>query len=254
MVALISLLAIVTISLFMVRIGAVALTMTGLSKDLAFFQAQSAFSGVGFTTQESESVVSHPARRRIIRWLMLLGNAGITSSIATLILTFYRGTSQQMLFRLAVVVLGLALLWLAFTSKFVDRIFTKLIKAALSRWTKLSLRDYARLLKIGRGYTVSEIEVTSGEWLCDRNLNELALTAEGVLILGIRRADGTYLGVPLGSTNIRSGDVLTCFGREIILRQLAARATGTQGDAEHSAAVTEQQRIQQHEQELDMKL
>lgn len=56
MLALISLLVIVTVSIIIVRIGSVALTMTGVSKDLAVFQAQSAFSGVGFTTDESESV------------------------------------------------------------------------------------------------------------------------------------------------------------------------------------------------------
>jgi hypothetical protein len=251
MVALISLLVIVTISLIMVRIGADALTMTGLSRDLAFFQAQSAFSGVGFTTTESESVVSHPARRRIIRLLMLFGNAGITSSIATLILTFYRGTSRELALRLVIVAISLALLCLASTSKLVDRILTKLIKKALSRWTKLSVRDYARLLKIATGFAVSEIEIKSGEWLCDRTLSEVALTSEGVLVLGIRRTDGTYLGIPLGTTTIKCGDVLTCYGRENILRQLSERVSGTEGDAEHSAAVVEQQRIRQEEKELN---
>jgi len=78
MIALISLLVIITVSLIVIRMGAVALSMTGISEDMAVFQAQSAFSGVGFTTKESESVVNHPVRRRIIRLLMLMGNAGIT--------------------------------------------------------------------------------------------------------------------------------------------------------------------------------
>jgi hypothetical protein len=59
MVALTSLLVVITISIAVVRMGSVALVMTGLSKDHAVFQAQSAFSGVGFTTTESESVVGH---------------------------------------------------------------------------------------------------------------------------------------------------------------------------------------------------
>ena len=78
MVALIPLFVIITLSIIIVRIGAVALAMTGVSKDLAVFQAQFAFSGVGFTTNKSESVVKHPVRRRIIRLLMLMGNAGLT--------------------------------------------------------------------------------------------------------------------------------------------------------------------------------
>ncbi len=49
MFAVISLLAILSLSMLIVRIGAVALTMTGLSRDTASLQALSAFSGAGFT-------------------------------------------------------------------------------------------------------------------------------------------------------------------------------------------------------------
>jgi len=54
MIAPISLRVVVTISITVLRIGSVALVMTGLSKDLAILQAKSAFSGVGFTTNGSE--------------------------------------------------------------------------------------------------------------------------------------------------------------------------------------------------------
>ena len=47
-----------------------------------------AFSGVGFTTQESETLMGHSLRRKILSFLMLMGSAGLTSAIATLILTF----------------------------------------------------------------------------------------------------------------------------------------------------------------------
>lgn len=47
MAVLIFLLVAIAISMLVVRIGAIALQMTGLSADVASFQAQSAFSGVG---------------------------------------------------------------------------------------------------------------------------------------------------------------------------------------------------------------
>ena len=81
MVPLISLMIIILFSIIVVRIGTVALEMTGLSREVARFQAQSAFTGTGFTTAESEHVVSHPARRRIIRILIFIGNAGVISAI-----------------------------------------------------------------------------------------------------------------------------------------------------------------------------
>ena len=67
---------VIVASVVIVRTGAVALQMTGLDRATASFQALSAFTNCGFTTREAESVVNHPQRRRIVRALMLLGNAG----------------------------------------------------------------------------------------------------------------------------------------------------------------------------------
>ncbi len=76
------------VSLLITRIATVALTATGLSYDIARFQARSALSGVGFTTGEAEHIVEHPVRRRIILTLMLLGNAGLVTIVATTMLSF----------------------------------------------------------------------------------------------------------------------------------------------------------------------
>ena len=88
MAALVSVLIAVILSLLVTRVAAEALTLTGLSHASASFQARSAFTGAGFTTAESESVVEHPVRRRIIMLLMFLGNAGVVTVISSLVLTF----------------------------------------------------------------------------------------------------------------------------------------------------------------------
>lgn len=44
----------IAICLLIVRAGAIALMMTGMSFDKARFQALTAFSGTGFTTREAE--------------------------------------------------------------------------------------------------------------------------------------------------------------------------------------------------------
>jgi hypothetical protein len=54
---------------------------------VARFQALSAFSGTGFTTREAERIVNHPRRRKIVIYLIMLGNAGIVSVIATFVVT-----------------------------------------------------------------------------------------------------------------------------------------------------------------------
>lgn len=81
MVAIAAVLTIVTISVLVTRVAATALETTGVSAELAHFQARSAFTGVGFTTSEAEAVVDHPVRRRIMLVLMLTGNAGLVSVV-----------------------------------------------------------------------------------------------------------------------------------------------------------------------------
>ena len=62
MLSIISLLVVLTLSIVVTRVATVALTYTGLSRESARFQARSAFTGVGFTTSESEKAVkeAHP--------------------------------------------------------------------------------------------------------------------------------------------------------------------------------------------------
>ena len=87
MVAIISLLIVIILSVLVTRVAAIALIHTGLSKESARFQSRSAFTGAGFTTNESERVVNHPVRRRILMLLILLGSAGVISVISSLILS-----------------------------------------------------------------------------------------------------------------------------------------------------------------------
>ena len=76
-------LLVITVSFVIVRIGAIAFNLTGLEWSLAKFQALSCFSTTGFTTRESELIVSDPKRRRIASILMVLGNAGLVTLVAT---------------------------------------------------------------------------------------------------------------------------------------------------------------------------
>jgi len=231
----------ITLSLIIVRIGAIALEMTGLSREVASFQAQSAFSGTGFTTSESEYVVSHPARRKIIRILIFLGSAGITSVIATLVLTFLGKGREEATNYFIVLMFSLVVLYLVFTSKTIDRWMRKWIKRFLSSaFPELRVYDYNQLLGITRGYSISQIKVRKNSWLANKSLRELQLDKEGILVLGIYRKTGegeVYIGAPRGDTVILPGDVLICYGPEDALLRLSQRVKGKKGDVEHEKAV-----------------
>lgn len=244
MVPILTLVATLVISLLLTRIGAVALTLTGMSKDAARFQARSAYTGVGFTTSESEQVVNHPVRRRVLATLMLAGNIGIAVVIASMAVTFAQ-SSDTKVFWSRVLALGiiLVLLWVVLTRHWVDQMIERLIKWALRTWTDLDVRDYVSLLHLADGYVVYEIKVNSGDWISGKTLADARLTSEGVLVLGIHRGDGNYLGSPNGETVIEVDDVLSVYGVHSRLEEFDIRQTGHEGDRAHKDAIEEQQKV-----------
>jgi hypothetical protein len=238
-VALATLLIVVLVSLLVTRVATVILVLTGLSRESARFQARSALAGVGFTTAEAESVVTHPVRRRVIATLMLLGSAGLVTAVATLVLSFGEVEGHERLGRLVALVAGLVVLLLVARSEWIDRRLTRTIEWALRRWTDLDVRDYENLLHLSAGYTVSELEVRDGDWVARRTLGELHLRDEGVGVLGVHRCDGVYVGTPRGDTPVHAQDRLVVYGRTERLRELDARRAGPEGEAAHERAVAE---------------
>ncbi len=246
--ALISLFIAVSMSLLITHIAATALTLTGLSQASAQFQARSAFTGAGFTTKESEKVVNHPVRRRIIMLLMFTGNAGVITVISSLVLTFISGAgSDDWLWRLLILILGVALLWAIATNRTFNRFLTRIVKWSLRRWTKLEIRDYASLLHLRGEYQVMELLVSPEDWLANKRLDEVRLRDEGITILGIERADGTFIGIPKGSTCIFAEDILILYGRRPVLSDLDSRLADISGEEAHQKAIADRQKIQQEQ-------
>lgn len=244
MIAIATLIIVLFLSLITVRVAAVALTLTGLSREAARFQARSAWTGTGFTTAEAEQVVGHPVRRRIISLLMLLRSAGLVTAASTLMLSFVNVDARgDGLVRLAVIVAGLAALWLFARSQLVDKWMSRIISRALKRYTDLDVRDYAGLLHLAGEYGVKELKVREGGWLAERTLAELHLPDEGVLVLGVVRQDGHYLGAPRGGTRVHPGDTVLLYGRSPILADLDRRPADAGGEAARRAATEEQRRV-----------
>ena len=253
MAALTSVLIAVTLSLLITRIAAEALTLTGMSSNSASFQARSAFTGAGFTTTESESVVEHPVRRRIIMLLMFLGNAGVISVISSLVLTFVSTSSTvDGIFRVFYLLLGIIVLWVLATNPAFDSLLTRWVRKALHRWTNLNLHDYDKLLHLRGEYQVIKIEVDDyGHWLADKRFKELRLRDEGITVLGIERADRSYVGAPHGNTSVCAGDTLIVYGRKTTLLELDGRREGTRGEQAHNNAVANHQQVKSEQDRRD---
>lgn len=241
MAAVATVFVVVIVSLLISRVAAVALSLTGMSREIARFQARSALSGVGFTTSEAEKVVNHPVRRRIVMMLMIVGSAGIVTAVATLMLSFAGTSSSQAETRLLVLGGGLIALLLLSRSRQVDRWLSRLIAKGLRRWTDLETRDYAELLRLSRDHAVLEVAVREGDWFANQTLSDLDLRHEGIAVLGVERASGGYVAAPDWSTEIRPRDTLILYGSTEGICEADRRPRGPAGDAAHERAVQRHQ-------------
>lgn len=248
MLSILTLLMVLTFSILVTRIASVALIHTGLSRESAKFQARSAFTGVGFTTSESEKVVNHPVRRRILLMLMLLGNAGIVTAVSTLIISFvnFDGTTA-LAWRIVLLVTGIVALWSLASSHWVDRRLSNLIDRMLKRYTRLDVKDFAGLLHLAGEYQVTEMQIREGDWLAGQTLKKAALRKEGVLVLGINKPDGRFAGAPEADARLEANDSLILYGRTDSLENLDRRKRGFRGDIEHSRQIAEQREVARQE-------
>jgi len=213
--SLLALLIIVGISLLVVQLGANALVLTGLSTSAAKFQAASAFFGVGFTTSEAEMVVQHSVRRRIILHLIVAGNIGLTSALATLVLTFVQkagGDPAEMARHLAWTAGGIIFMACFLNIGIVRKPMDSVMKFFLERAGVHSAVDYNTVLNVEGGYCVSEVQVEAGHVLCGKALWESRPSDHGVVILGVHHEEGRYTGAPNKDTVIEPGDLAMVYG------------------------------------------
>lgn len=238
MAALFIMLAAVAVSMLINRIATIALRLTGLSKEMAEFQARSVITGTGFTTSESENIVQHPARRRIIKLTMLVQSAGLITVISTFILSFIgTATAGEALQRGVVLITGLLVLVFLSQNRLVERHLERIIKRMLRQYANLEIKDYHMLLDVDEGYMVNRFTIEEQSWLANKALDELNLLQEGIIVLSIHRNDGSIAGAPRGTYTLRPGDVITVYGKDESLRELSKRLEGAAGDAAHKRAI-----------------
>lgn len=251
--SLISLIIILVLSVLITKIASESLIHTGLSKEMARFQARSAFTGVGFTTRESESIANHPVRRKIIMSLMLIGNIGIISALALLMLTFVNISENKTanIIRVSIIAGSLIGLWLLSKSKWLEQLLAKIIKIALKRFTSLNIKDYVEILNLKNEYEISVITVNSDDWIANKKIKDINLRKEGINLIGIQRKDGTYIGTPFGDTKITVDDQLTLYGRKKNLKNLEKRKRDASGEKDHQEAIKEQDEEKKKQKEKD---
>jgi len=227
---------VIVISFIAVKVGAVAFEITGLSSKQARFQALSAFTGTGFTTKEAELVAAHGQRRNIASALMILGNAGLVTLVATLVNSISEGASSPVLFipkfseyipaylipyiNFSLILVALLLVYKVITSTGVSDYIRAAAKKKMLDKKIVKPVAFEEFLLTSGGYVVSQIEIHKDNPLSGNTLLESNLKAKDVLVLSIER-DGHHITNPPAQTKINLGDRLICFGRIDSIREVA---------------------------------
>jgi hypothetical protein len=209
----------ILVSFIIVRIGGFALQLTGVEPEVASFQALSAFSGTGFTTREAERVVGHRTRRRIVTILIILGNAGTVTVIATLVASFTQVSGYMWFFiRLAIIVGGIfGLYQLIIRSNIGRRIPAWLQRPIMNRILR-GAPAVEEIFHVEKDWAISLVMVKEGSKSIGQSVADI--TAEGdIEILSIDRS-GTYLTRPDREEKIVEGDRLLVYSNRKSVKQI----------------------------------
>ncbi len=208
----------VLVAMIVVRIGGIALELTGVEHSIARFQALSAFTGTGFTTREAEQIVDHPERRRIISVLILGGNAGMITAIASLAQTFtasFGGEPREVVIifaQLAGVGTSLYLLYRIILWPRISLRIDAAIRTQLETHTTLTPAEISELLHSAEGWGVARVEVPAECQFAGKTMAETRPHDQGILIIAIER-DGKLIPSPHGNESIQVGDRLIVYGK-----------------------------------------
>ena len=213
-------LILIAASVIVVKVGATALRMTGLDPKRAKFQALSAFTGTGFTTRDSELVVRDDRRRRIIMTLMILGNAGFVTVLATLIGSFVLVKKTfQVPIHIVAIVLCVYIIYRVGRRQRLMRKWSEWIERKLAKWTSLQEIPVEEAFHVAEGYGVASIRVRPDSEVIGHSLAEKALAEKDVLVLAIER-EGKTIPAPKANEVIQRGDRLICYGKVNVMREV----------------------------------
>lgn len=203
----------IAVSMLIVRAGAIALMMTGMDFEKAKFQALSAFSSTGFTTKEAERVMNNPRRRKIVSWLMVLGNAGVVTVIVTATSSFSMSRGIGIGETFLVLLGGLVVIYLVAKHTPLARHWENFIQARLKKF-KIFEDDTSvdELLHIMEGYGVVRVQLTAESPLIGKSLAQINEGLEHSFVLGMEH-ERQWQPAPRLNKHLAQGDYLVIYGK-----------------------------------------
>ncbi|MCA9799319.1 MAG: redoxin domain-containing protein [Cyanobacteria bacterium HKST-UBA04] len=223
-------------SMIVVRIGAIALELTGLPEDQASFEALSSYTGTGFTTSQSEYAIGSPQRKKVIITLMRLGSAGVITTIATLggtliatpdiMQTLFHQDQATMgvwayaplvLVITAIVVLGLVYSYLKRPA--LNRLVKEVISMLLLKGQFVQPVNYEEIWMNPHGNGFVQVTLAVGNPLVGKRLAELDLAGKRITVVSVERLNESVLAVD-DNLSLQQGDLVNAFGPVVTIRKV----------------------------------
>ena len=210
-------LLVIIISFLVIRAGTIALMMTGMDRKKASFQALSAFTRAGFTTREAEAVVNNPQRRRIITWLIILGNAGLVAVIVSATSSIVTSQGYQVPITIFVIIIGTYIIYklisrAGFTRRWEGFIEQRLIKS--HAFEEVATED---LLHFIEGYGLVRTIITENSPFVGSTVSDVRFLDRDMVILGIERGKD-WIPHPKAKVTIEKDDKVIVYGHTNVLR------------------------------------
>jgi hypothetical protein len=205
----------VTVWLFVLWFGSIALEATGMERSRARFQAISLLTGTGFTTREAENIVGHPRRRLIGSWMMFLGSVGIILFLLLLFVIIVIGVQPAKPTSPIVLVLAalpavalLVLFWLGVLDKLATAIVNWLKRTPYFR-PELSNTE---IIYQAGDHSLARWTVGKAAPEVGSKISDTSLARGEVKVLAIERGDRVMF-YPAAEEMVQAGDRLIYYGK-----------------------------------------
>ena len=209
-------LSFIVIYVVVIQIYSVLFRITGLTKEKARFQAISLLTNSGFTTTESEIIVSDRVRRRIAIAAMINGYAFsvvIVSLIINVILSLKEDVADQALIVMIIAFAGFVVLIVITQIPIFKRLFEKFIQSIATKLLKRNKNENIIIMLDNYGRdSMAEVHLNRvPEFMVDTPLEETRIKDKYHLNVLMLKRSGKIVDVNK-DTIFKKGDQLVVFG------------------------------------------
>lgn len=208
--AILALLLLIVFWLALFWAGSILLEAAGLERSKARFQALSALTRTGYTTQESELVVNQPRRRRIAGMLMLSGQLSVPFLVVLAVLYGIYGIHAPV-WQIAVFAGTVLLLPVLVHAGVLDRLTSRIMSSLKTRQdSPYSLAG--GILHEKNEYGVVRVWLSSQAKAINMTIRDTGFDRSGITVLAIERRE-RVISFPDSSEFLQPGDYILCYGR-----------------------------------------